>query len=261
MQVKIKRLLIIFYMMLFYVDVSAHADYANKKKEKYSLSIGPLALMIPRYDGASSYRFLVVPNFNFRYKNNFSISPYRGLGFNFSDLKPLSFNVGARYKFWFRSKRSDIFPGIVDLKPYFEGYLIAKYAVIRPVIFSIGLYHSLNKLYFGGFMIAGVNYFTRITEKLNVFCGPNIKISNTKHMRTLYSVSKAESKLANISEYELSGGVENIRFNTGISYKLNEKWSSHFMFSIKRILFDAAKSPLIKNKYQYFANLSLSRKF
>ena len=80
-------------------------------------------------------------------------------------------------------------------------------------------------------------------------------------MKTLYRVTKAQSISANIPEYDISGGIENISFNTGFTYKFNKKWSSHLMFAIKRFLFDAAKSPLIQNKHQLFGTFSIKRKF
>ncbi|NQY42783.1 MAG: MipA/OmpV family protein [Legionellales bacterium] len=257
---KIKKIITTVCLTIFWINISAHPGYGNRPVEKYSFSIGPMILMIPRYYGASSYRFIPVPNFNFKYKDFFSLSPYKGISFYINEYKPVKFNIGVRYKFWFRSKRSKKFPGINDLKPYVEGYAITSYS-LKPIRFSLGLYHSINKSDFGGFLNAGINYFKRINESISIFCGPTLKISDDKHMKTLYRVTKAQSISANIPEYNLSGGIENISFNTGFTYKFNEKWNSHLMFVIKRFLFDAAKSPLIQNNYQLFGTLSISRKF
>ncbi len=245
--------------------VNAHNAYAfcehqEKQNVKHSFYLGGLGLLIPKYDGASSYRLLLVPNFTYKYFNHIIVSPYRGLGLNLFNKKPLHYSFGIRYKFWFRSKRSNRFKGINDLKPYWEGYAVVKYK-IKPIVFRLGGYYSLNKPSIGGFIRTGASCFVKLSEDVDVFFGPSIKISNQKHMQTLYGVSKAESNSSGQPVYKVHAGIEDFRLNLGINYQMHKSWNCHLMFSVKRALDQGAKSPLIENKIQYFGNLSVNYKF
>ena len=159
-----------------------------------------------------------------------------------------------------RSKRKNRFNGIKDLKPYFEGYAIAKYR-IDPIVISIGLYHSLNKPSIGGFIRTGFSYFMKFSEKLNIFFGPSTKISNENHMQTLYGITAAESSTSGKPIYNMHLGVEDFRFNLGLNYQINKPWNFHIMFSVKRVFDHAANSPIIENRIQYFGNITINYKF
>ena len=249
-------------LLLVFVTTFSYSfcEHISKQDSKHSFYLGGMALFVPKYDGASKYTSVIVPNFNYTYGQYLVISFFRGLGVNLNPDKPLRFNLGVRYKFWFRSSRSNRYKGLSDLKPYVESYAVAKYK-LEPVVFNFGLYQSINKYSIGGFIRTGVNCFVKASDDLNIFFGPSIKLSDQKQMQTLYGVTNQESISSLQPVHRVNAGIEDMRFNLGLNYQISKSWNSHIMFSIKRVLGQAASSPIIENKKQYFGNICIDYKF
>lgn len=242
----------------------AFCEHTNGENSKHIFYLGALGLFVPEYDGAKTYHSpIVVPNFSYNYGKKIIISPYRGIGLNIPHPKPFKLELGTRYKFWFRSKRSKRFVGMSDLKPYWEGYFVVKHRLPPnvPLSFNLGIYHSVSNSKIGGFVKAGFNYFIKLGDSTSLFIGMSTKYSNNNQMKVLYAVSNIVAKSSGLKPFNLGHGFEDIRFNLGVNHAFNHNWNLHIMFSVKRIILKAAKSPIIETKNQLFGNLILNYKF
>lgn len=259
---KIIRISLLMLIFIFSIKANSFCDHMGQSETpKVTYSLGALGMIIPKYEGASKYRFLPVPNFKIQCFRHIIISPYRGLSINMKSLhQTVSVNFGVRYKFWFRSDRSKRYNGFNDLKPYGEGYSEIKLKY-DPLVFSLGIYHSIVNFDIGGFLRIGINYLIKCNKNTVFFVGPTTKISNKSQMATIYRVSETQGIKSNMPEYDVVSGIEDLRLNFGIHHKFNKKWNGHAMFSVKRLANIAANSPLIENRIQYFSNISINYTF
>lgn len=238
--------------------------YGPPATSKHQFSLGGLLMLVPEYQGAKQYQTILVPNFAYKYRNFIHLSPSGGISAHCGKPQSLSLTLGARYKFWFRSKRQARFSFLEDLTPYGEAYLEIRKA-LQQTMLKLGLYRPIRRTEIGSFMNLGAYYRLTAGKKGFIFFGPSIKVSTSKHLNTLYGISEKQlAKAASGGQLkvdELTSGIEDMKANIGISYQLNRQWSMHSMVSLKRLLAKAAKSQLMDSKWEVFANFSLSRRF
>ena len=79
-------------------------------------------------------------------------------------------------------------------------------------------------------------------------------------MQNLFGVDQQEAQHSGLREYDTTGGWQNITFSLVPIWAINQKWSLSGVFSVKRFLDQAAKSPIVDNTTTYFAGISVMYK-
>lgn len=256
------RKVILVFISIIFINNSFALEYCTRlqeAKKDHSFYLGALVMAAPEYKGSKKYIFIPVPNFMYNYGKTLTISPYHGIKYTEFSLCPVNFDLGVKYKFWLRGKRDEVFKNIENIKPYAEGYIVAKTGY-KGIALSIGVYAPIGNNKAGYFSEANLMYFMRITKKINLFTGVGGTYSGKTQMQLLYGVKKEQAS-TEIKEYQISSGFDEIKFNLGGNYAISERWNLHAMIAVKNIIGDAAKSPLIKHAWQLFANISINYKF
>ena len=76
-------------------------------------------------------------------------------------------------------------------------------------------------------------------------------------MQNLFGVDRQEAARSGLKEYDTTAGWQNITFSLIPIWAINKKWSLSGVFSVKRFVGQAAKSPIVDNTTTLFAGISV----
>jgi len=106
-----------------------------------------------------------------------------------------------------------------------------------------------------------VQRFGRIT----LSAGPRLALGDGEFTRTYFGVTPAEAALnGQVAPYRPSGGITSVGATAAISYDWSQQWSSTAFVTYKRLVGDAADSPIVErfgSENQVGLGLTLSYSF
>jgi outer membrane protein len=77
--------------------------------------------------------------------------------------------------------------------------------------------------------------------------GPRVALGDSEFMETYFGVTPLEAALnGQVTPYKPSGGFTSVGVTSALSYDWSEQWSSTAFVSYKRLVGDAADSPIVK---------------
>jgi outer membrane protein len=95
--------------------------------------------------------------------------------------------------------------------------------------------------------------------------GPRLALGDSEFTRTYFGVTPAEAALnGQVVPYRPSGGVTSVGATAAVSYDWSQQWSTTAFVSYKRLVGDAADSPIVKrfgSENQVGLGLTLSYSF
>lgn len=231
-------------LMLATISVQAASNWESK--------LGLFAMALPKYQGSSHYKFLVVPDLETKYKKHFFFSVARGLGINIINQKKFKAGVGGKFDFSSGRERSDDFPGLNDIKNYFSVFAFAKYKVF-PFNLGANISHGTSRLDLGTQLKLNAGLLLPLNKKLLITITPNVTLADNNYADTYYGINAAQSTASGLRQYNANAGMTQFGLSLGVFYQFNPKWSAAFIGNIKRYAGSTQNSPLIQHKVDYFA--------
>lgn len=222
----------------------------------WKLSAGIMQLTVPRYQGADAYRVLIVPNFDLKYKKSFFINAYQGIGVNIINTKKWRIGSSLRYNFGGNDERSSRFAGLDDINDTFQA---GAYATYRWSLFSFSLntYRALGALRGSGYYSPSIGLFIPFFKPFFLRTSISARFDDQSYMQNLFGVDRQEAARSGLKEYNTTAGWQNITFSLIPIWAINKKWSLSGVFSVKRFVGQAAKSPIVDNTTTLFAGISV----
>lgn len=201
----------------------------------------------PSYPGADDWSFIGFPSLSLRRAGTverFS-TPDDGLSFSFLDDSAFRFGVvgrfqGGRYyednRELFGLKKIDwaVEPGLfVEFWPV--EFLRARAEVRRGFNGHEGFVADL-----------GLDFVQRYGA-LTASIGPRLSLGDSEFTQTYFGVTPIEAALnGQVTPYDPSGGITSVGAAASASYNWSEQWSTTAFVTYKRLVGDAADSPIVK---------------
>ncbi len=201
----------------------------------------------PSYPGADDFSVFGYPSLSLRRAGTperFS-APDDGLSFSFLEESALRIGVvgrfqGGRYleddRRLFGLQKIDwaVEPGVfVEYWPV--GFLRARAEVRRGFNGHEGFVADLG---------------LDLVQKFGAFtfsAGPRLALGDAEFTRTYFGVTPFEAALNGmVTPYRPSGGITSVGATAGVTYDWSEQWSTTAFVSYKRLVSDAADSPIVK---------------
>lgn len=219
----------------------------------------------PSYPGADDIGFLAFPSLSLRRAGTpqrFS-APDDGVSFSFMDDSAFRIGVVGRFQGGrYLSDDRRLF-GLNKVDWAVEPGLFIEY---WPVAF-LRARAELRRGFGGheGFVadlgLDWVQRFGAVTASI----GPRLALGDGEFTRTYFGVTPLEAVLnGRVTPYRPSGGVTSVGATAALSYDWSEAWSATAHVSYKRLVGDAANSPIVKrfgSENQFGFGLSLSYSF
>jgi outer membrane scaffolding protein for murein synthesis (MipA/OmpV family) len=219
----------------------------------------------PRYPGADELSFYGFPSVSFRRAGTperFS-APDDGVSFSFLDDSAFRVGVVGRFQggrylqdnrelFGLRKVDWAVEPGIfVEYWPV--EFLRARAEIRRGFGGHEGFVADLG--------LDWVQRFGAFTTSL----GPRVALGDNEFTRTYFGVTPLEAALnGQVTAYRPSGGITSVGALAGVTYEWSPAWSTTAYVSYRRLVGDAADSPIVKqfgSENQYSLGLTVSYSF
>jgi len=224
-------------------------------KSDWSLRLGAAALVVPSYEGSKNLAVRPLPLVDLSWRDTVFLDTRRGLGANlvkFGDAKAGgAFKIGpiANWRFQRNEDDDDDLKGLGDVKGGVDVGAFVQYAV-GPFDLNLVGKRNVSQSNLGGTVEFGANYRFAPIGSLRASIGPTATWADSDYMKSYFGVAADKVAASRLSAYAPSSGMKDVGFGASLAYPLGANWTVGGFAGYKRLLGDAADSPLVKERGQ-----------
>ncbi|KLK94033.1 membrane protein [Microvirga vignae] len=201
----------------------------------------------PSYPGADDLSFVGYPSLSFRRAGTverFS-APDDGLSFSFIDDSALRFGVVGRFQGGRYLEDDRRLFGLNKINWAVEPGLFVEYWPVEFLRARAEVRHGING--HDGFVADLGLDLVQAFGAFTVSAGPRLSLGDGEFTRTYFGVTPVEAALnGQVEAYRPSGGITSVGATASASYIWSEQWSTTAFVSYKRLVGDAADSPIVQ---------------
>ena len=237
----------------FVVLASPVVAQSTGAKGDWSLRLGGAALVAPTYEGSDSVAVRPLPLIELSWRDTIFLDTRRGLGanlLNFGDRNESgAWKIGpiANWRFARNEDDDDDLRGLGDLKGGIDVGAFVQYS-LGQFDFNVVGKRNVSESDLGGTVELGASYRLAPIGKVLVSLGPSATWADGDYMKSYFGVAADRVRASGLSSYEPSAGVKDIGFGVSAMYPIGPNWAVSTFGNFKRLLGDAADSPLVKDR-------------
>ncbi|CAM2064149.1 MipA/OmpV family protein [Sulfidibacter corallicola] len=244
-------------------------DGEDKKSVKGYLALGAAA--VPDFEGSEDYE--AVPFVAAKVDFGKLYIETRGLGAraNLSPFDQIEFGPALS----FRNSRDDdveneLVAGLREVDSAFEAGAFVKVpfngllSKRDQLAFDLEVVTDVSDTHDGTLATLGVSYSYAPTMKFRLSGSLQATYADDSYMETYFAIDADNASRSGWSIYEAEGGVKDLGFSLAANYQFNAKWGLVGIAGYKKLLDDAADSPIVLeagDENQYTFGLGLSYRF
>ncbi|MBS4047697.1 MAG: MipA/OmpV family protein [Alphaproteobacteria bacterium] len=238
------------------------------EKKDWDIRIGAGALYQPEYEGSDDYEVSPLPLLMINYRDLVFL---RGttLGanvFTWQGPRPSDkLQVGplVRYQFGRDEDDSDDLRGMGDIDAAVELGGFLTYG-IGPWTAGVTLFQDVSDSHDGFTAKFAAGHRHSFTPKLRLRSEVSTTWADENYTQTYFGVTAAQSARSGMRAYTAESGIKDIGLTLDLDYSLTEHWIVSGRLGYKRLLGDAADSPLVEDRgsaNQLSTGVTLSYRF
>lgn len=226
-------------------------------------TIGLGSGFMPKYEGAKKYKAQIYPLFSHE-KDNFFVAPKAempAIGVQAHLGSGWKAGVFGAYASGRKARYSSHLRGTNNIKPHAAGGAFVSLKSQR-LSFDVTYFHALRKKYGGGFRVGG-GYLLFQDQGTTFSMGGALNWGDGDSMNTNFGVSQTESQRSGgrLKPFKSSSGLQSMTVNGTFSQQLSTNWGFYSTLGVKRLLGDAADSPITQRKTSVYGGVGLSYTF
>jgi outer membrane protein len=212
------------------------------------LGLGPA--ISPDYEGSDDYKVRAAPLVSLRYKDLITVNNnnVRVNLFGFDKLVKLNkhFKAGPLIRIYSGRDENDNpdLAGLGDTGTSVELGIFGSYSR-GPARTRIRIFHDVAHGYSGTRIIGDVRLVLLKTDKIAVTGSINSTWVDNNYMDTFFSVNQAQSLASGLPVYNAGSGIKDTGIEIVANYELSRRWAFMANANYKRLLGDAADSPVV----------------
>lgn len=227
---------------------TAHAD---------ELSIGLGVGWVPEFEGSNDFRIIALPSF--KYENDWiEIKPSQ-LGLE-ADLFPDShFDLGPIVRYGSgRNDRREVDDPVVSLLETvddamefgfsFSGGIPIHYMGIEDegiIATRVEVIHGLNSGHGGTTVEGAFRYVRPLSNRFTLISSVSLTWASSDYQQAFFTITPEDAARSGLPAFQANAGIKDIGFSVAGRYKFNQHWRSSAIFQLKRLMGDAADSPIV----------------
>jgi outer membrane protein len=220
------------------------ANEVDEPSSEWRISVGGAALLRPEWDGAKNQDWLVAPDVDVRWRDQFFASFRTGVGWNLVNENGLRVGPYAKLKFG-RDEGDDVaLRGLGDVDPTIEVGGFADWAW-GPVRASLEIRQGVGG-HEGLVAEAGVDARARLGDQVFVSVGPRIRWADGQYTQTYFGVTPTQSVRSGLPVFTAGGGVESSGINVSVGWRPNDRLVITAFGEQSVLDGDAGESPLVR---------------
>lgn len=210
----------------------------------------------PTYEGSDDSSAVLVPWVDATYNNWLS---FNARGANVF-LQRGNWRVGAGLTLFqgrsdsdsksLLTRGDDRLAGMGDLDDALATRAFASYRWGR-VNYTASIAHSLGNSKVDDLQIEGTQVKLvalapfQISRRLTLLAGAGATWADSSYLRSMFGVTRLQATRSRFSRYKPDAGLKDVRVSAGASWAFNRHWSLMGILQMKKLLGDAADSPLV----------------
>ncbi|NIX75666.1 MipA/OmpV family protein [Microvirga terricola] len=219
----------------------------------------------PAYPGADKLTVFGYPSLSFRRAGTperFS-APDDGFSFSILDDSALRVGVVGRFQGGRYLQTDHRLFGLDKINWAVEPGVFVEYWPVSFLRARVELRHGING--HNGFVAdLGLDYVRRLGA-FTLSLGPRVALGDTEFTKTYFGVTPFEASLNGlVTPFNPTGGVTSVGATAGLTYDWSPRWSTTAFVTYKRLVGDAANSPIVKrlgSENQVTVGLTVSYSF
>jgi len=228
-------------------SVDAKPDPAAKSD--WDVSLGAGAALVPTFEGSDRYHVMPVPLVSITYKDMISLNA-NGLSayWRTGDLRigaGLVYNPGRS-----DSKDNGLFGngddrlrGMGDIDAALGLKAFASYHLwVMDLSAAVTKYTGNDND--GVVVEMGLKVPYKLTDKFTLTPHVGATWANQDYMQTFFGVTAAQAARSGFARYDADAGFKDIRAGVDANYRFDENWFLNVRAEVKRLVGDAAESPI-----------------
>jgi len=239
------------------VEAPGYEDPKDAKRE-WSLSIGMVAGVSPDYEGSDDYGFGIGPNIAGSWRN---LIFFKGktLGVNAVRTKKLTAGPILSWTGGRNEDDNDRLEGLGDVDGSVEagGFISYRH---KPFRFRMQVRQDINSGHEGALVeLSAGTTLPLIKKRVLVELGTTWASDN--YMESFFGVTPKQSAGSGLKEYNADAGIKDINIGLSAGYPITSRWRIGGKLEYKRLVGDAADSPIVSDENQFLAGIGISYHF
>jgi outer membrane scaffolding protein for murein synthesis (MipA/OmpV family) len=223
----------------------------------------------PDFEGSRTTRKGVMPNFDLVYRadglGRVTLGG-QGLGWTFAETPDWSLGVGLGIDPGRRQRAGDSFrpgsprlAGMGDIAAAPTLSLSGSYGP-RSMPLNVSLKHALGS-YRGTLLEVGTAIPWQLAPKVALVVSPGVSWSDRRYAQAFFGVDAVQAAATGRPRFDAHAGLENVRLGAELDLALDRRWHVVASAQYKRLLDDAADSPVVERKGQTSGGLRVEYRF
>ena len=237
------------------IDEAPGYEDPKDKKRDWTLSIGVVGGVAPEYEGSDDYEFGIGPNIAASWRD---IIFFKGksLGANLIREKNLKAGPILSWTSGRDEDDNDKLEGLGDIDSSIEAGGFISYRK-KPLRFALEARHDVNSGHEGGLVeLSGGT--TLPFKKPRVFIALGTTWASDDYMESFFSVTSKQSGASGLPTYKAEAGIKDINISVTAGYPITNRWRVGAKVEYKRLVGDAADSPIVVDENQFLAGIGIS---
>lgn len=228
------------------LEVENPAEISAVGQTSYAVGLGPA--IAPDYEGSSDYQVIPVPFFSARFGNNMSIEWIANFGR--ADLIPGRTWMGG-VLLQYIQERDDVDNSKVDKLDTVDDSLMAGgFLGFRVDRFSLSLeaMQDIADGNDGAIVSLRGGYHLVLGKVWNASINAFTTWADDDYMKAYFSINQKNANQSGLRTFSADSGFKDVGLTFPVTYSPWEHWSIMGAFTYKRMLGDAADSPVVKDE-------------
>ena len=238
-------------------DIGEAPGYEDPKdgKRKWTLRIGYAGGVSPEYEGSDDYGFGSGLNLAGSWRDTLFFKG-KTLGANIIRQKNLKAGPILAWTSGRDEDDDDNLEGLGDVDSSIEagGFISYRY---KPMRFRLEARQDIDSGHEGALVeLSGGT--TLPFDRALLFVSLGTTWASDDYMKSYFGIDSKQSANSGYKKYNAESGIKDVKVSVTSGYKISARWRIGGKFEYKRLVGDAADSPIIDDKNQYLAGFGLT---
>jgi outer membrane scaffolding protein for murein synthesis (MipA/OmpV family) len=238
--------------LIAFATNAASQEREQQDEQAWSVSLGAGAIYLPDYEGSDDYRVNGLPMLGINYRDVISL---RGpslmvdlFELSGSELaQDLGFGVLTRFDLGREADDNPILRNLVEIDQGALAGVFVSYQ-LGPVDLELTAMQDATSRYEGTIAQLQAGYAVTFTQRLLARLEISTRWSDDEYTQAYFGITGQEAAASGLREFEAAGGIKDVEAAAFLHYLVTEHWRVSGRLAYRRLLGDAADSPLVEDE-------------
>ena len=226
----------------------------------WRVQLGLLGLVSPEFEGGDEYEGSALPIIDIEWNRRLFLNTRRGLGGYFVNNDWFQAGASVGYRFGRDQDDADVLRGLGDVDGGATANLFATYTFGRA---SLGGQLSQDISGNDTGLTLDLEAGMRFAVMPELTLSPTLQttFASSDYMESYFGVTPAQSARSGLQTYDADAGLKSVGVGVNAAYSVTRRVSVLGNIGYKRLLDEAADSPIVEDADQFRVGLGLSYRF